>query len=65
MEDPHGGRNAKNFEVIFILGDRKDTFCPPNVDDGIGNHAGVTTGTSSTKRVCMINKELTGEALND
>lgn len=65
MEVPHGGRNAKNFKVIFILEDRKDTFSPPNVDNSIGNHAGITAGTSSAKRVCMINKELTGKALNN
>ena len=65
MEDPHRRRNTENFEVILIFGDREDTLCPPNIDDGVGNHASVTAGTSSAERMCMVNEELTREALNN
>jgi len=65
MEGSSGGRNTEDFKVIFVFGDRKDPFSPPNIDDGVGDHARIATGTSSTKRVCMINEELTSKALNN
>ena len=55
----------KNFEVILILWDRENTFCLPDVNNSIGNHASVAASASSAERVCMINKELTGEALDN
>jgi len=29
MEDPGRGRKTEDFKVIFVFGDRKDTFSPP------------------------------------
>jgi len=65
MESTSRRRDMKDFEIVFIFGDGKDALCLPDVNDSIGNHACIAAGVSTTKRVCMINKELTIETLDN
>ena len=65
MEGAGRGRNTEDFQVIFIFRNGEDTLCLPNIDNGIGDHASITAGTSSAERMCMVNEELTSKTLDD
>ena len=55
----------EDFEVVFVFWDREGALCFPDVDNGIGNHAGIAAGASGAKGVCVINKDLTGKPLDN
>jgi hypothetical protein len=50
-------RKAKDSQIVLVFEDRFDPFGNPDVDDRVPDHPSVTTRTSCTKWVSVINEK--------
>jgi hypothetical protein len=51
-------RVTQNVEVILIFEYRLHSFCGPDIDHSVSDHAGITAGTRCAERVRMVDVEL-------
>ena len=51
-------RESESLQIVFIVQHRKDSFCSPDVNDSISNHASITAGASSSKQMSVIDEKI-------